>query len=92
MGAVTDIGAASIPTFGMCMSMSNPQVASATSAAQGVLTPQPCIPVVVSPWSPGSSAVTLAGVGALDDSSQCSCTWGGSITVTFAGQTDVTDT
>jgi hypothetical protein len=44
-----------------------------------------------SPWSPGSAAVTVGGVPALDDSSQCSCGWGGSITITSAGQTSATD-
>ena len=48
-----------IPTFGMCMSPSNPQVAAATAAALGVLTPQPCIPVTSAPWSPGSPTVTI---------------------------------
>ena len=32
-----------------------PAVAAATAAAQGVLTPQPCIPVTTSAWSPGST-------------------------------------
>ena len=85
-GVVTDIGAASIPPFGMCMSLSNPQVAAATAAASGTLTPQPCQPVL-SPWSPGSAHVTISEAGALDDSSQCNCTWSGVVTVSAAGQT-----
>ncbi len=87
-GVVTDVAAENVPPFGMCMSLSNPQVASATSAAAGTLTPQPCQPVL-SPWSPGSAKVTIDEVGALDDSSQCNCTWGGVITVSAAGQTSV---
>jgi hypothetical protein len=88
-GAVTDFGAENVPTFGMCTSMSNPQVASATSAASGTLTPQPC-QHVLSQWTPGSASVTVDGNPALDDSSTCSCDWGGSISVSSAGQTDVT--
>ncbi len=71
-----------IPTFGMCRTQSNPQVATATTAAQGVLTPMPCIPLTTSAWSPGSSIVTLNGTKALTDDSKCSCTWSGSISVT----------
>jgi hypothetical protein len=89
-GVVTDIGAASIPPFGMCMSPSNPQVAAATAAAQGVLTPQPCLPVIAAPWTPGSASVVLDGVAALDDSSQCACNWGGSIAVSSPGQAAAT--
>jgi Domain of unknown function (DUF4280) len=75
-----------IAPFGMCTTLSNPQVASATSAAQGVLTPQPCIPVTTSPWTPGSATVTIGGSPALTNSSTCNCMWGGMITITNPGQ------
>lgn len=75
-----------IGPFGMCMSLSNPQVAAATSAAQGVLTPQPCVPVTAAPWSPGSTTVLIAGQPALTNTSTCNCAWGGVITITNPGQ------
>ena len=82
-GVVTDVSTDSIETFGLCTSQANPAVA----AAQGV--PQTCVPVL-EPWTPGSAEVTIGEVAALDDSSQCSCSWGGVITVSDAGQTSVT--
>lgn len=72
--------------FTMCTSMSNPSVAAATAAAQGVLTPMPCIPVTTAPWSPGCSTVLVAGQPALNDSSRLMCAWGGMIEVMDAGQ------
>ena len=78
-----------IMPFGMCISMSNPQVAAATSAAMGVLTPQPCVPMTTAPWQPGSTSVTIAGQAAVSDSCQLVCQWGGQIQVTSAGQTDI---
>jgi hypothetical protein len=88
-GTVNDFATANVPSFGMCTSMSNPQVASATSAAQGVLTPQPCQPLL-SPWTPGSSGATVDGDPALDDASTFSCSFGGTITIGSAGQESVT--
>lgn len=78
-----------IRPFGMCMSIANPQVAAATSAALGVLTPQPCIPCTVSPWATGVPDRTLSGVPILNDTSTLTCNWGGVITVLDAGQTTV---
>lgn len=75
-----------IMPFGMCTTLSNPQVASATSAAMGVLTPQPCIPVTVAPWAPGSPTVQINGAPALTSTCTCNCAWGGVITITSPGQ------
>lgn len=80
---------ANIPPFGMCMSMSNPAVASATAAALGVLTPQPCVPVITGPWMPGSATVLIGGMPALNNTCQAMCAWGGVILVTNPGQTRV---
>ena len=75
-----------IPTFGMCMSIANPTVASATAAALGVLTPMPCIPATAAPWAPGSATCMIGGMPALNNTSQCMCSYGGAISITFAGQ------
>jgi len=70
-----------ILTFGMCQSTANPTVAAATSAALGVLTPMPCIPVTT-PWTPGSPTVLVRNFPALDASSKCMCAYAGEITIT----------
>ena len=75
-----------IATFGMCMSLANPEVAAATAAALGVLTPMPCIPVTTSPWIAGAPTVLLGGQPALDDLSTCICDWGGVIVIEDPGQ------
>ncbi|GAB2460544.1 hypothetical protein GCM10027265_07080 [Jatrophihabitans fulvus] len=73
-----------VPPFGMCTTLSNPTVASATAAALGVLTPMPCVPVTT-PWKPGAIKTMLGGKPALTSSSTCQCSWGGVITITFPG-------
>ncbi len=72
--------------FGMCSSLANPAVASATSAASGVLTPMPCIPVTSAPWIPGSPTVLLGNMPALNDSSKLICNWAGVIQILVPGQ------
>ncbi|MFO0588526.1 MAG: DUF4280 domain-containing protein [Polyangiaceae bacterium] len=76
-----------IPAFGMCKTQSNPQVAAATAAASGVLTPMPCLPVITGPWSPGSDAVTFGLQSALTKGATCTCAWAGTIEVTDPGST-----
>jgi hypothetical protein len=78
-----------IMPFGMCQSLANPEVASATAAALGVLTPMPCIPVTPSPWVTGAPTVLLGNFPSLDNVSQLMCTWAGVITFTDAGEETV---
>jgi hypothetical protein len=73
---------ANVMPFGLCKAKANPQVAAATSAAGGTLTPMPCVPVPQGPWSPGSTGVTIAGQRALTVGSTCSCAWTGVIEIT----------
>lgn len=72
--------------FGMCQSIANPMVASATAAAMGALTPMPCIPNTPAPWVPGAPTVLLCNAPALDNVSKLMCIWGGVIEFTNAGQ------
>ncbi|MDY6991878.1 MAG: DUF4280 domain-containing protein [Pseudomonadota bacterium] len=75
-----------IQSFGLCQSLANPAVASATSAASGVLTPQPCVPVTPAPWTPGSPTTLIGHAPALNHTSQLMCTWAGVIEVAEPGQ------
>lgn len=70
-----------IPPFGLCRSPANPQVAAATAAAMGVLTPMPCAPATVTPWQPGAARTRIAKLPALDNGCTCQCNWGGQIRV-----------
>ena len=72
--------------FGVCSSLANPTVASATAAALGVLTPMPCIPNTVAPWVPGSPTVLIGNMPALNNSSKCMCAWAGVIQIVSPGQ------
>jgi hypothetical protein len=78
-----------IMPFGMCQSPANPEVAAATAAAMGVLTPMPCVPVTPAPWMPGAPTVLLGNFPTLDNTSELMCTWGGVITFVDAGEETV---
>lgn len=78
-----------IRPFNTCLSLANPMVAAATSAAMGVLTPQPCIPATTA-WLPGSPSTTVGGRKALTLGSTCRCQWGGVIVVAQPGSVRTT--
>lgn len=72
--------------FGMCQSLANPMVVSATAAALGVLVPMPCIPMTMAPWMPGAPTVMLGNMPTLNNSSKLMCMWGGVISINVPGQ------
>lgn len=78
-----------IASFGMCTSLTNPTVASATSAAFGTLTPMPCVPVFPAPWAPGSTSVFVANIPALNQTCKLSCAYGGVVEITNPAVTNI---
>jgi len=72
--------------FGVCSSPTNPTVATATTAAAGVLTPMPCLPVTAAPWIVGAPTVLVGPFPALDNQSKLMCNWGGVIQVVTPGE------
>lgn len=75
-----------IMPFGMCQSLANPMVATATAAALGALTPMPCIPATASPWIPGAPTMLLGNMPSLDANCVLMCNWAGVIKVAMPGQ------
>ncbi len=75
-----------IPPFGMCACPGNPAFVTATTAAAGVPTPVPCMPITPAPWVVGSPTIILANAPALNNTSTLNCIWGGVISFTFPGQ------
>ena len=75
-----------ISPCGMCSSLANPQVAAATAAAMGVLTPQPCIPATQA-WTGGT--VLVGGKPCVTLESKCFCNYGGVLNITNPGSTKV---
>lgn len=78
-----------IMPFGMCSSLANPTVASATAAAMGVLTPMPCVPVFPAPWAPGSPTVFIGNYPALNQNSKLMCAYAGVVQITNPAITNI---
>ena len=72
--------------FGLCRSMGFPQTAAATAAAQGTLTPMPCVHNTPAPWMGGKMDYLIKGQPALLKSCKCQCMWGGTISFVNDGQ------
>ncbi|MCL1806959.1 MAG: DUF4280 domain-containing protein [Oscillospiraceae bacterium] len=86
---ITDVAPmASVMPCGLCVSMANPATASATAAALGVLTPQPCVPVPAGVWMGGPTPL-IGGAPGLANDAKLICSYGGSISITIPGQTAV---
>lgn len=76
--------------FGMCTSLANPAVASATAAALGVLTPQPCTLLPAGAWIPSNPKVMAGGCPCLTNEATLVCGLGaGTIKITVPGQMKV---
>ncbi len=78
-----------IGPFGLCTTVTNPQVASATAAALGVLTPQPCMAVPAGTWIPTKPTVLVGGKPCLTQDCKLMCAYGGQITILDPGQVKV---
>ena len=87
VATIMDFTPTNISTFGACNTETNPTVLAATTAAQGVHTPAPCVPVITGPWSPGAAKTTINGFKALTKDSKCICAWTGQVTIESEGQT-----
>lgn len=84
---VQDCQKANITPFAMCTSLANPQVASATAAALGVLTPQPCNFVPAGSWLGADPKFIAGGKPVITNQCTMMCSMGmGSISITNPGQ------
>jgi hypothetical protein len=75
-----------IRSFGLCQSLTNPAVATATTAANGVLQKMPCVPNTATPWIGGKMNVQISREPTLLDNCKLMCMWMGMIEITNPGQ------
>ena len=81
IATVLDNTPANISPFGLCSSPTNAMVIAATACADGAPTPQPCVPFLPAPWSPGQGEVLSNGAQSLSPWSTCFCAWGGTVSI-----------
>ena len=74
-----------IPAFGQCKSPAN-HMNWKMAGPVPVFVPSSCIPIPVSPWSPGAKKTKLGNQPVVLENSKTMCVWAGSITVTDPGQ------
>jgi len=74
-----------IPAFGQCKSPANPMNWKMAGPVP-VFVPSSCIPIPVSPWSPGAKKTKIGNQPVVLANSKTMCVWAGSITVTDPGQ------
>jgi len=79
-------GKTNISGFGMCTSLANPQVAAATAAALGVLTPQPCNCMTAAWINPGKAPLVKKVPGLRSDAKLMCVNGMGVISITAPGQ------
>lgn len=83
-------GMVNIKGFQMCVSLANPQVQAATTAALGVLTPQPCMFQPAGAWiNPGITPLAGNRPCLCSDSKIMCATGMGIVSVASSGQTKV---
>ena len=89
VATITDFNRASVSAFGLCRSLLNPKVSIATTAAMGVLQPQPCTIMPQGTWVSQKNTVMAGGSPVLTSDCQGMCCYGGYITISNPGQTKV---
>jgi hypothetical protein len=67
--------------FGLCHSLANPVVATATALNGGILKPMPCIPNTLSPWLGSKPNIKIDHIPVLLTNCKLMCMWAGTIEI-----------
>lgn len=80
---------ANIAPFPLCQAKANPTVIAATAAAMGTPTPAACVAVFPGPWTPGASKTMVGKQPALHAGCTLTCAYGGTVSISYAGQATI---